>query len=200
MCRIDSTRNLGSLASGCALLLFASELVLLAGCRQQMADQPRHDPLSASSFFADGRSARPLVEGAVAYGTLEEDFLHVSATTEAFPIPVTEELLARGQERFNIFCSVCHGLLGDGNGMIPRRGFRHPPSYHSDRLRNAPVGHFYDVITNGFGAMPDYASQVPPRDRWAIIAYLRALQLSQHISASELQPADRGRLGPGGAP
>ncbi|MBI3896411.1 MAG: cytochrome c [Acidobacteria bacterium] len=165
-----------------------------------MADQPRHNPLSASSFFEDGLSARPLVEGTVPYGSLDEDFLNLPADAKTFPIPVTEVLLNRGRERFDIFCSVCHGLLGDGNGMIPRRGFRHPPSYHIDRLRNAPVGHFYDVITHGFGAMPDYAGQVQPRDRWAIIAYIRALQLSQHASVSELQPEDRARLGTGGSP
>lgn len=196
MCPIDPirTRRLLRLAA-CALAACA-----LSACRQQMADQPRHNPLSASEFFEDGRSVRSLVEGTVPRGSLDDDFLDVPAGAVAFPIPVTEELLARGRERFDIFCSVCHGLLGDGNGMIPRRGFRHPPSYHTERLRSAPAGHFYDVITHGLGAMPDYASQVPPRDRWAIIAYIRALQLSQHTPARELSPEDRARLGTGGSP
>ncbi|HJY86184.1 MAG TPA: c-type cytochrome [Candidatus Acidoferrales bacterium] len=162
-----------------------------------MADQPRYKPLSASPFFGDGRSARPLVAGTVPRNSLAEEDLRVPKDAENFPIPVTRELLERGRERFNIYCSVCHGLLGEGNGMIPRRGFRHPPSYHQDRLREAPVGHFYDVITNGFGAMPDYAAQVAARDRWAIIGYIRALQLSQHAPARELPPEDRARLGGG---
>lgn len=128
---------------------------------------------------------------------MAEDNLNVPKDADIFPVSLTPELLARGRERFNIYCSVCHGWLGDGNGMIPRRGFRHPPSYHVDRLRQAPVGHFYDVMTNGFGAMPDYAAQVPPRDRWAIIAYIRALQLSQHVPVAELPAEDRARLGAG---
>jgi mono/diheme cytochrome c family protein len=181
-----------------AFPVLAFALLLLGGCRQQMADQPKYRPLSASSFFDDGRSARSLIAGTVPRGGLAEDNLNAPKDAANFPIPLTTELLARGRERFNIYCSVCHGLLGDGNGMIPRRGFRHPPSYHTDRLRQAPVGHFYDVITNGFGAMPDYAAQVPPRDRWAIIAYIRALQLSQHAPAAELPADDRARLGAGG--
>ena len=181
-----------------ALLLVALALLLLGGCRQQMAEQPRYTPLKASSFFDDGRSARPLVAGTVPRGSLAEANLNVPKDAETFPLRLTPELLARGRERFNIYCSVCHGLLGDGNGMIPRRGFRHPPSYHVDRLRQAPVGHFYDAITNGFGAMPEYATQVPPRDRWAIIAYIRALQFSQHAPVAELPAEDRARLGAGG--
>jgi mono/diheme cytochrome c family protein len=174
--------------------------MMLGGCRQQMADQPKLTPLSPSSVFDDGRSARPRIPGTVARDELENDSLQVPETADTFPIPVTAELLARGHERFDIYCSPCHGLLGDGDGMIPRRGFRHPPSYHTDRLRNAPVGHFYDVVTHGIGVMPRYAGQVPPRDRWAIIAYIRALQLSQNARASELPPADRARLNEGGVP
>jgi len=162
-----------------------------------MADQPRYGPLQASSFFDDGRSARPLVEGTVPRGQFEEENLDVPKDSDAFPLPLTPELLDRGRKRFNIYCSVCHGLLGDGNGLVPRRGLRHPPSYHIDRLRQAPNGHFYDVITNGFGLMPDYSAQVPRRDRWAIIAYIRALQLSQHANVAELPAEDRARL-PGG--
>ncbi len=173
---------------------------LLAGCSQQMAQQPKYAPLSASSFFEDGRSARPLVRGTVPRGQLALDSLSASKDARAFPFPVTREVLERGRERFDIFCSVCHGRLGDGNGMIPQRGFRHPPSYHIDRLRQAPLGHFYDVISHGFGAMPDYATQIPPRDRWAIIAYIRVLQFSQNAPVAELPPQDRERLGAGGPP
>lgn len=115
-----------------------------------------------------------------------------------FPIAVTPDVLARGQERFNIFCAPCHSRLGDGQGMVVRRGFRQPPSFHIDRLRNAPVGHFFDVVTNGFGAMPDYAQQVSPRDRWAIIAYIRALQLSQHATLADVPPDKRGEIDAGG--
>lgn len=176
----------------CALL---SLLTVLAGCSQQMANQPKYLPLSPSPFFADGRSARPLIEGTVPRGSVAEDYFSVPKDSNVFPIPVTRELLERGQERFNIYCSVCHGLVGNGDGMIVRRGFRRPPSYHIDRLRQAPVGHFYDVITNGFGAMPDYATQIPPRDRWAIIAYIRTLQLSQNVPAAELPAEGRQQLG-----
>lgn len=170
-----------------------------AGCQQDMARQPKQRPLSPTDFFGDGRSERALVEGTVARGSIEQDALAILKDSDAFPLAVTPELLARGRERFDIYCSVCHGKLGDGNGMVAQRGFRHPPTYHSDRLRQVPVGYFYDVISNGFGAMPDYAAQIPPRDRWAIIAYLRALQLSQYAPAAEL-PADiRERLMSGGA-
>lgn len=164
-----------------------------------MASQPKHLALSPAAFFDDGRSERPLVEGTVARGSLEQDALALPKDSNAFPLPLTQELLDRGAERYNIFCSVCHGKLGDGNGMVVQRGFRRPPSYHIDRLRQAPNGYFYDVITNGFGAMPDYAAQIPPRDRWAIIAYLRALQFSQHAPASELPAPVRENLGPRGA-
>ncbi len=176
-----------------ALLLAA----LLAGCQQQMARQPKYKPLAPSEFFRDGLSARPPVEGTLAQGRMELDSLYIPKDSNAFPLPLTPGLLKRGRERFNIFCSPCHGLLGDGNGFIPSRGFRHPPSYHIGRLRQAPVGHFFDVVTNGFGAMPDYSAQVPPRDRWAIIAYIRALQLSQNARVADLPPEERGRLGPG---
>ncbi len=171
----------------------------LAGCQQDMARQPKQRPLSPTDFFGDGRSERALVEGTVARGSIEQEALAIPKDSDAFPLAVTPELLARGRERFDIYCSVCHGRLGDGNGMVAQRGFRHPPTYHSDRLRQAPVGYFYDVVTNGFGAMPDYSAQIPPRDRWAIIAYVRALQLSQHAPAA-LLPADvREKLGAGDA-
>ncbi len=180
------------------LALAAALLILAAGCRQDMARQPKQRPLSPASFFEDGRSQRPLVEGTVYRGQLEEEALAVAKDSAVFPLPVTRQLLDRGRERYGIFCSPCHGLQGDGNGMVAVRGFRHPPSYHIDRLREAPVGYFYDVITNGFGVMPDYAAQVPPRDRWAIIAYVRALQLSRNAPASELPAELRDRLKTGG--
>jgi len=173
---------------------------VLAGCRQDMQDQPKFIPLRPSAFFADGRSARPLVEGTVARGHLHENTAFYTGKindqpVNAFPFPITRQVLERGQQRFNIYCSPCHDQLGYGNGMIVRRGYRHPPSIHIDRLRNAPVGYFFDVITNGFGAMPDYAAQIEPRDRWAIVAYERVLQLSQHASIDQVPPAERDRLG-----
>ena len=167
-------------------------LVLVIGCRQDMHDQPKFKPLRADPFFADGRSARPLVAGTVARGSLQEDdHLYLGRVNNefvtTFPFPVTEQILLRGQERFNIFCSPCHGRLGDGEGAIVQRGLKHPPSYHIDRLREAPVGYFFNVITNGFGAMFDYSDRIPVRDRWAIIAYIRALQLSQHATLADFQ-------------
>jgi len=157
-----------------------------------MQDQPRVNPLAKSSFFSDQRSARPPVEGTVARGQLHEDtYLYTGkingALGDAMPFPVTREVLERGRERFNIFCAPCHSRVGDGEGFIPSRGFaRKPPSFHLDRLQKQPVGYFYDVITNGFGIMPDYAAQIPVRDRWSIVAYVRALQLSQHASGADV--------------
>lgn len=163
----------------------------LAGCRQDMHDQPRFKPLQESDFFADRRSARTPVEGTVARGQLHEDTYFYTGKIGAnpgdyMPFPVTEQVLARGQERFNIYCAPCHSQLGDGNGMVVQRGYRHPPTYHQDRLRKAPLGYFFDVMTNGFGAMPDYAEQIPPKDRWCIVAYIRALQLSQDATAADV--------------
>ena len=114
-----------------------------------------------------------------------------------FPVPITEQVMDRGEERYNIFCSVCHSRTGDGNGMVVKRGYRKPPSFHEDRLRQAPVGYYFDVITNGFGAMPDYSAQLTPRDRWAVIAYLRALQRSQQGTLSDVPEDQRGKLGTG---
>jgi len=163
-------------------------LVFLAGCslRQDMAYQPKDKPLAPSDFFGDGRSERPLVENTVARGWAANDQLFVAKDSNDFPLPVNQQLLERGQERYNIFCSPCHGLQGDGNGMVANRGMKHPPTYHQDRLRRVPNGYIYDVVSNGFGAMLGYSAQVPPRDRWAIVAYLRALQLSRNAKVSEL--------------
>jgi mono/diheme cytochrome c family protein len=199
------------------LLLSAFCLLVAASCRRDMQDQPKMKPFRSSTFFRDGLSSRPPVEGTVPRGFLNSDVeyftgkkagrVNVSSTTqtpggpqptalgstpsgptgaaaypddvEVFPIPVTREMVMRGKERYDIFCSACHGMTGNGDGMIVRRGFRRAASFNDDRLRQAPVGHFFDAITNGWGAMPSYAPQIPVQDRWAIIAYIRALQLSQ---------------------
>jgi hypothetical protein len=176
-----------------AVLLFAT------GCRylrQDMATQPKNKPLSPSDFFDDGRSERPLVENTVARGSIAEDALFVPKDSNAFPLPVNRELLERGQDRYKIFCTPCHGLQGDGNGMVAMRGMKHPPSFHQDRLRQAPNGYFFDNITNGFGAMYGYSAQIPPRDRWAIIAYVRALQLSRNAKVADLPAELREKLSP----
>src|SRR5215469_16425852 len=157
--------------------------------RQDMANQPRQNPLSPAPIFADGRSARPIEDNTVMRGSVQEDALLVPKDSNAFPLPLTAELLQRGQQRYTIFCTPCHGIQGDGMGMVAMRGMKYPPSYHQDRLRNEPAGYLYDVITNGFGAMYGYSAQIPPRDRWAIIAYLRALQLSRNARAADL-PAE----------
>lgn len=177
-------------ASRTFLILCAAALVsACSGCEhfvQDMATQPKNRPLSPSSFFEDGRSERPPVENTVARGSLADDDLIVPRDSNNFPVPVNRDLLDRGEERYKIFCTPCHGLQGDGNGMISMRGMKHPPSFHQDRLRQAPNGYFYDNITNGFGAMYGYSAQIPPRDRWAIIAYVRALQLSRNAKAADL--------------
>ena len=184
------------------LLVALSAAALLAGCRQDMHDQPKYIPLRESDFYSDHRSAREPVEGTVARGHLDDDELLDTGKVNGqdateFPWPVTSEVMARGRERFDIYCAPCHDRAGTGDGMIVRRGYRRPPSYHIDRLRQAPVGHFFDVITNGFGAMPDYRDQVPVADRWAIIAYVRALQASQSAPLAAVPPAERGKLGAG---
>ena len=181
---------------GTAVLALAATVA----CRQDMHDQPKYIPLRPSDFFADGRSERPLVEGSVARGHLKDDVAFYTGKgpdgkpVDTFPFPVTKDVIERGQQRFNIYCTPCHGHLGNGDGMIPRRGFRHPPSYHQDRLRNVPNGYIFDVISTGFGAMPDYAAQIEPRDRWAIVAYVRALQLSQNASIADVPADARGAL------
>jgi len=166
--------------------------------RQDMANQPRQNPLSPSDFFADGRSERPTVENTVARGSVQDDSLLVPKESNAFPLPLTAELLERGQQRYGIFCTPCHGIQGDGLGMVAMRGMKHPPSYHQERLRNVPNGYLYDVVTNGFGAMYGYSAQIPPRDRWAIVAYLRALQLSRNAPVGQLPAELREKLMAGG--
>jgi mono/diheme cytochrome c family protein len=198
-------RNAISAMRRARLLLWicgAAGIFLLAGCdnlHQDMGNQPKNKPLSPSDFFADGRSERAPVENTVARGALDNDELVVAKESNNFPVPVNEALLERGEDRYKIFCTPCHGLQGDGNGMVAMRGMKHPPSYHIDRLRQSPNGYYYDVITNGFGQMYSYSAQIPPRDRWAIIAYLRALQLSRNAHVAEL-PADvREKLNSGGS-
>lgn len=186
-----------------AALAFLLSGIGMAGCgyslRQDMANQPRQNPLSPSNVFPDGRSERPLMENTVARGEIANDAFLVPKDSNAFPLPLTPKLLQRGQERFEIFCSPCHGLQGDGQGMVAMRGMKHPPSFHQERLRQVPNGYIYDVVANGFGAMYGYSAQIPPQDRWAIIAYVRALQLSRNAHVADLPPDLRRKLMAGGS-
>jgi mono/diheme cytochrome c family protein len=186
------------------VLTVAISALALSGCdstlRQDMAEQPKNRPQSPSEFFADGRSERPLIENTVARGAIDNDVFSVAKDFAGYPLPVDKKLLIRGEDRYKVFCTPCHGLQGDGNGMAAVRGMKHPPSYHIDRLRQAPNGYFYDVITNGFGAMYSYAERIPPRDRWAIIAYVRALQLSRNAKSGELPQDLRQKLTNSGTP
>ncbi len=172
---------------------------LCAACRQDMHDQPREKPLAKSDFYPDRRSARPLVAGTIARGQLRDDEAlytgrNGQALATAFPLPITANVLARGQQRFQIYCTPCHGQLGNGEGMVVQRGFKRPTSLHIERLRQAPPGYFFDVMTNGFGAMSDYSAQVGVNDRWAIVAYIRALQLSQHATLADVPEGERAEL------
>jgi mono/diheme cytochrome c family protein len=194
---------------------FAAIFVLglvLSGCRQDMQNQPKFIPLRSSEFFPDRRSARYPVDGTVPRledARLDSEQLdpnsyfltgrHGATLGNELPFQIhsgeqMRELLARGQERYGIYCTPCHSLVGDGLGMIVQRGYKRPPSLHEDRLRNAPLGHFFDVMSNGFGAMPDYAAQIKPEDRWAIAAYIRALQLSQHATQADVAADQRDKL------
>jgi cytochrome c553 len=173
--------------------------LFLAGCRQKMANQARYDPFEASDFFEDGMAARPRIAGTVARGEISGNpFFDTGKVNgqvaDGFPMPVTIELIDRGHDRFNIYCAQCHGRVGDGNGMIPSRGYRRPPSFHTQTLRTATSGHFFDVMTNGFGAMPPYGKMIPPQDRWAIAAYIRALQLSQNATVADVPAEKRAEL------
>ena len=175
------------------LLVLAAGVLSTTACRQDMHNQPKYTPFAATTFFDDGRSERPTIEDTVARGQLHLDEARYTGKVNGkdvnyFPIQITHADLERGQERFNIYCSPCHGRLGDGHGMVVARGLRQPPSYHDPRLVNAPVGHFFDVMTNGYGAMYSYASRVAVDDRWRIAAYIRALQLSQNAPANLAQP------------
>jgi cytochrome c553 len=182
------------------LLLPLCVLFGLSACRRDMYDQPRYKTFAPDEFFPNGASARPIPPHTVARGHADLDTEYFEGTTtdgkllEAFPMPITRDILGRGRQRFEIFCAVCHGRTGEGNGMIVQRGFPAPPSYHIERLRNAPVGHFYDVITSGYGVMYSYAASVEPADRWAIAAYIRALQLSRHATLDDVPPDQRSKL------
>jgi mono/diheme cytochrome c family protein len=202
----DAARGTRVERPGTTLRRALASLVILAGavsltaCRQDMHQAPRYDPLERSPLFADQRSARALVEGTVARGQLRDDKVFYTGKQPdgqlvgTVPVPVDRALLLRGQDRYNVYCSPCHGRTGDGNGMVVQRGFKAPASYHTDRLREQPVGYFYDVITNGFGAMQDYSAQVAPRDRWAIAAYIRTLQFSRHATVADVPAERRGTL------
>ncbi len=180
---------------GLALLV----LLAAAGCRQDMHDQPKYKPLRESAFFADGRASRPLVPGTVARGHLDDDPAKTTgkrgdAWLRDPPMPLTTAFLSHGRERYDIYCSPCHDRVGTGQGMIVRRGFRRPPSFHVDRLRTIEAGYVFDVVTRGFGSMPGYAPQIPVDDRWAIVAYLRALQRSQWATLADVPGAERATL------
>jgi mono/diheme cytochrome c family protein len=187
--------------TGSRLLLAIAGAAMLTACRQDMHNQPKYRGLRSSTFFADGSSARPLIEGTIARGTLQTDEAFFTgkngaATVAELPFPVDAAVLDRGEERFNIYCTPCHGRTGAGDGIVVQRGYRQPPSFHIDRLRTVEIGHYFDVMTNGFGAMPDYRAQVSPRDRWNIAAYIRALQLSQNATTADVPGGDPTKLAP----
>ena len=172
---------------------------IMGGCRRGMMDQEHLKPLAESSFFKDGAGSRPIPAHTIPRGHLNEDerfFTGVAGDllVDALPVPLTSELLTRGRQRFDIYCAVCHGRTGTGEGMIVLRGFPQPPSFHDPRLQRAPLGHFYDVITQGYGVMYSYAARIEPADRWAIVAYIRALQLSQNATLVDLALTDREKL------
>lgn len=192
---MPTKRSAGVTARALAIVL----AFWLSACQQEMAKQPRYEPLEKSEFFDDQRASRPLVQGTVARGFLRDDEalyrgLVNGKPADIFPFPIDKPVLLRGQERYNIYCSPCHDAIGTGQGMIVRRGFRPPPSFHIDRLRQAEAGRFFEHITRGVGAMPDYAQQISPEDRWAIIAYIRALQLSQNARLNDLPEPQRQAL------
>ncbi len=183
-----------------SVLCFLFSFFCFSGCTNDMKDQPRFEAYEESPFFTDGRSVRPAIEGTVARGQLREDDAFYTGKSEGkfvekIPIDITEDVLKRGQQRYKIYCIVCHDAAGSGSGMIIKRGFKPAPtSFHSERLRSMPSGYFYDVITKGYGSMTDYSMQLEPADRWAVTAYIRALQLSQNVPAAQLAAADKEKL------
>jgi mono/diheme cytochrome c family protein len=192
------------MAARAAALALGLVSLAAAGCRQDMHDQPKYKPYRRTDFFGDARSERPLVEDTVARGQLRVDAAYFTGKQgqtpiEAVPVALTPALMARGQERFGIYCTPCHGQTGRGDGMVVQRGYRRPPSFHIDRLRNEKDGYFFDVVTSGFGAMPDYSAQVPVADRWAIVAYIRALQLSENARMDDVPPEHRAEVATGPA-
>jgi len=191
--RVESRRLVGS-------LVLAGLALVVSGCRQDMHDQPKLEPLEATTLFANGAGSRPLIEGTVARGLLQNDKLFYTGRTvddqfvTDLPVLLTRDLVERGQSRFNAYCSPCHGRVGYGDGMIVQRGFKHPTSFHEKRLQESPVGYFFHVMTNGFGEMSSYAAQIPAQDRWAIVAFVRALQLSQQASVDDLTTDDLAQI------
>jgi len=186
-------------ALGVALLV--AGVAGATACRQDMHDAPRFEPLEKSDFYDDHRSERPLIEDTVPRGWLMADDAYATGKVSGqfvaelpAAVPLSLDLLKRGENRFNIYCSPCHGRTGEGNGIVVQRGYKQPPSYFDGRLRAQPIGYFYDVISHGFGAMPDYAAQIQPQDRWAVAAYIRALQVSRHANVADLPAADRPKL------
>jgi len=180
-------------------ICLAAFAMLFAGCRMDMHQQPKYLPYEPTTFFDDGRSERPVVPGTVARGQLRLDELLYTGKengvlSNKFPFPITREDLERGRQRYNIYCTPCHDYTGSGEGIVVQRGFPPPPSYHIDRLRQAPVGHFFDVMSNGYGSMYSYASRIEPEDRWRIAAYIRVLQLSQHATEQDVPPSERSQL------
>jgi len=192
-----SRAELHRLAGSLTLICIA---LTTGGCRQDMHDQPKFEPLEATTVFANGAASRPMIEGTVARGMLRDDKVFYTGRTPEdqfvteLPVPLTRELLTRGQTRFNAFCSPCHGRVGEGDGMVVQRGFKYPTSFHETRLRESPVGYYFHIMTNGFGEMSSYAAQIPPADRWAIVAYVRALQASQHTPVDDLSAEDLERI------
>lgn len=174
-------------------------LAVLAGCRQDMHDNPRYEPLEASAFFADGRASRPQVAGTIARDELVTDRVLATGLRDGepvaeLPLELSRALLERGRERYQIYCMPCHDRTGYGEGMVVKRGMTRPPSLHIERLRGAPLGYFFDVITNGYGVMYDYSDRISVEDRWAIVAWVRTLQLSQHAELKDVPAAARLRL------
>jgi len=192
--------RLGSVHAVARVVIVVTAAAALGACRQDMHDAPRYEPLEASSFFTDGQSARMPVANTVSRNPLadSDELLYTGkingTLANEFPMPVTAAVLARGQDRYNIFCAPCHGRTGKGDGIVVQRGMRQPPSFTEDRLRNAAAGYFFDVMTHGFGAMQDYAAQIPVQDRWAIVAYERALQFSQHAAVGDVPDTLRDSL------
>jgi hypothetical protein len=189
----------GALARLSGVACMAAVAMLFSGCRLDMHVQPKYLPYEPTAFFDDGRSERPPVPGTVARGHLHLDELLYTGkengvVSNRFPFPIAHEDLERGRQRYNIYCTPCHDYTGSGRGMIVQRGFPTPPSYHIDRLRQAPVGHFFEVMTNGYGSMYSYASRIEPEDRWRIAAYIRVLQLSQHASLQDVPDSERQKL------
>lgn len=200
--RFPPPQNRRPQTSGSVAVTIICLLLILpgTGCRRDMFHQPFSRPLEPSDFFQDNHMAsRPLIRNTVARGHLEEDEAYYRGKVgtnlvETFPFPITREVLERGRERFDIYCAPCHGRTGEGDGMVVQRGFPAPPSYHIERLRNAPVGHFFDVMTQGYGIMYSYAQRVEPNDRWAIAAYIRALQMSRAATLANVPPQERAKL------